>query len=82
MDSDLKDYLKTKLVETCLHLEETEENKKASSSSYNEEIKGSKERVKALSRSIKDSSTLPLSEVYGDEYVDSLEQYVKDAKSK
>ena len=76
MDSALKDLLKTKLVETCLHLEKTEADRKASNAAFNEEIKGGKLRILVLSKSIKSESMIPIVDEFGPEYADELEKSV------
>ena len=74
MTPELKDFLKTKLVDTCLHLQQTELDKKESNAGFSEEIKGSKERIKALSESINSGSVEALAHAYGHEYIEMIEQ--------
>jgi hypothetical protein len=77
MTPKLKDFLKTKLVETCLHLKKTEQNKKDSSYAFTKEIRGGRERINALSQAILEDSVEELMNVYGAEYVSSLEEYAE-----
>lgn len=73
MTPELKDYLKTKLVDTCLHLKKTELDKKASNAGFSEEIKGAKEKIDALTEAIHSECVEALAHAYGVEYVEIME---------
>ena len=75
MTPEVKDFLKTKLVETCLHLNKTEADKKESNAGFSEEIKGAKMRVNLISEAINSGDIEGLAHEYGNEYVESLEEY-------
>lgn len=75
MTPEVKDYLKIKLVETCLHLNKTEADKRASNGGFSEEIKGAKIRVNLLSEAINSGDLEGMVDEYGVEYVEELEQY-------
>ena len=72
MDPKVTDYLKTKLVETCLHLSKTKADKKESTAAFNEEIKGAEVRVNLLSEAVNSGSIEALVHEYGAEYVDDI----------
>lgn len=74
MTPEMKDYLKTKLVDTCLHLKKTEADKKASMAGFSEEIKGSKEKIDALTQAIASECVEGLVDAYGYEYVEYMEK--------
>ena len=74
MNSEVEDFLKTKLVETCLHLNRTEADKKESNAAFSEEIKGAKTRINLLSEAVNSGSLEGLAHEYGNEYVELLEK--------
>jgi hypothetical protein len=53
MNESAKVKLRAKLVDTCVHLEKTEQDKKASNAAFGEEIKGAKKRINAISTALK-----------------------------
>jgi len=74
MTPEVKDYLKTKLVETCLHLNKTKADKKESLAAFSEEIKGAEKRVNLLSEAVNSEGMEGLAHEYGVEYVEELEK--------
>lgn len=77
MTPQVKSFLKTKLAETCHHLNEVETNKKQAVAGYNEEIKGTKRNIKAFSEAIKEGNVDVLYHILNPEYVDSLLDYAQ-----
>jgi len=80
MTPEVKDYLKTKLVETCLHLNKTKADKKDSNAAFNEEIKGAETRVNLLSEAVNSGRFEGLAHEYGNEYVEELEKQATGQK--
>lgn len=70
--------LKKKLVDTCIHLEQTEADKKCRMSSYTEEIKGAKSRIMALSRAINQNDLAELGSAFNDVEMGELIEMTKE----
>jgi len=64
--------LKTKLVDTCLHLKATKDRKKAITAAMGEEVKGSERRIDAISEAIKTNSCEPLIDIFDEDEIDEL----------
>lgn len=53
MNQVQQERLKSKLVDTCIHLSKTKQDKRESLAGFTDEIKGSEKRIEALSEAIK-----------------------------
>jgi len=72
MTQEQQDNLKLKLVDTCIHLSKTKDDKKAHLAAFGEEIKGAEKRIEALSNAIKGDDITLLIEAFDEYEVDAL----------
>ena len=72
MNEIQKNYLETRLVDTCMHMAKTKEDKKQTVAGFTEEINGAQKRVDALCLCIKSADFSALQDVFDDSEIDTV----------